>query len=102
RADGSAEDIMFELDGGVDLNGTVPSGGSDPGKRDHPPGLSTDVFLGYEKATFVRREYGEKFAAVDTTRNKFGSSGAETYITTIGSGTVSVVNGPTAANTNDN
>ncbi len=79
RADGSAENILLELDGGVDLNGTVPSGDTDPGKRDHPPAVSTDTFLGYEQPVFVERAGPEKFAAVDTTRCTFGSVGAATY-----------------------
>lgn len=78
RVDGSAENVLLELDGGVDLNGTGPA--SDPtGKRDHPPGLSTDVFVGYEQPSYVDREGPEKFAAIDTARCTFGSAGAETY-----------------------
>ncbi|HEX8077307.1 MAG TPA: hypothetical protein VF511_05790, partial [Chthoniobacterales bacterium] len=79
RADGSAENILLELDGGVDLNGTVPDGITDPGKRDHPPAVSTDVFLGYERTNFVDRIGPEKFAAIETARCTFGSAGAETY-----------------------
>ncbi|MGB6223131.1 alpha-amylase family glycosyl hydrolase [Haloferula sp.] len=94
RTDGSAENILFRLDGGVDLNGS----GSDPAKRDNPPGVSNDTFLGYEQPTFVDRQFGEKFAAVDTTRNKLGSGGAETFVTEIGSGVFTNVDGPTAAN----
>ncbi len=72
---------LFELDGGVDLNGTAPRlTAADPvGKRDNPPGLSTDVFLGYEQPNFIDREGPEKFAAIDTARCTFGSAGAETY-----------------------
>ena len=86
RADGSAKNVLVKLDGGIDLNG---------GGRDHPPGNegSTAVFEGYEQSSFVRRQYAEKFAAVDTTRNTIGSTGAETYVTTIGSNAVSVING---------
>ncbi len=80
RADGSADNILLKLNGGIDLNGT----GSDPAKRDNPPALSTDVFLGYEQTSFVRRNQPEKFAAVVQTRNKFGSIGAETYAKDIG------------------
>ncbi|MCH7224752.1 alpha-amylase family glycosyl hydrolase [Haloferula sp. A504] len=98
RTDGSAENILFKLDGGIDLNGTVPPGNADPFLRDNPPAVSTDVFLGYEQPTFVRRMHVEKFAAVDTTRCQLGAPGAETYIKTIGSGSVSVVNGPVGAN----
>ncbi|MEY2545989.1 MAG: hypothetical protein QOG48_1106, partial [Verrucomicrobiota bacterium] len=80
RADGSAENVLMELDGGVDLNGSVPPGDTDPGKRDNPPAVSTDVFLGYEQPTFVDRSGPEKFAAIDTARCTFGSVGAETYV----------------------
>ena len=98
RADGSAENILFKLNGGIDLNGA----GTDPAKRDNPPALSTDVFLGYEQPSFVQRMHGEKFAAVDTTRNKLGSAGAETYSKVIGSPGFTIVNGPTGANNYDN
>ncbi len=107
RADGSAENILLRLDGGVDLNGTRPDQGApgptddDPFFRDHRPGSSTDVFLGYEQPTFVRRLHAEKFAAKDTTRNQIGSAGAETYTTTIGSLSFTIGNGPAAANNYD-
>ncbi|NDH85499.1 hypothetical protein EBY67_00340, partial [bacterium] len=97
RADGSAENILLKLDGGVDLNGTVPSGITDSAKRDNPPGRRTDTFLGYETTTAVDRQHPEKFAAKDTTRCQVGSLGAETYLKTIG-GVVTIVNGPTSAN----
>lgn len=96
RADGSAENIMLKLDGGIDLNGS--GGGGDPGLRDNPPAVSTDVFMGYEQPGFVRRQGPEKFAAVDTTRCTLGSAGAETFITAVGSGSMTVVNGPDNAN----
>lgn len=99
RTDGSAENILLKLDGGIDLNGTVPEGNGDPFLRDNPPAVSTDVFLGYEQPTFAGRTHAEKFAAVDTLRCQIGSAGAETYITTTGSGTGSVVEGPAGANT---
>ena len=83
RADGSAENIMLKLDGGVDLN-TTNRLGSDPAWRDNPPGLRTDVWLGYEQPSFVERQNLEKFAAVDPIRSKFGSPGAEIYVKTIG------------------
>ncbi len=65
RADGSAENILMELDGGVDLNSQLSIGPTSGELRDHPPGLSTDVFLGYEQMHFVQRS-AEKFAARDT------------------------------------
>ncbi|MGJ8651862.1 MAG: alpha-amylase family glycosyl hydrolase [Opitutaceae bacterium] len=94
RADGSAENILLKLDGGIDLNDTNHSGG-DP--RDNPPALATDTFLGYEQASLVERIGPEKFAAVDTTRCIFGSAGAETY--TAGAATTDGVgNNPQEAN----
>lgn len=95
RADGSAENILLKLDGGIDLNGR----GADAFLRDNPPGSSTDLFLGYEQPAFVRRQYAEIFAAKDTSRNQTGSAGAETYETIVGSGSVNLVPGPTGANT---
>lgn len=86
RADGSAENILLKLDAGVPLNATDHAFG-DP--RDHPPALSTDQFVGYEQPNFVTRINPEKFAAIDTARNRFGSPGAGTYTTTIGSGVFS-------------
>jgi len=99
RADGSAKNILVKLDGGVDLNGTGL--GSDPAKRDNPPGLRTDTFLGYEQPIFVDRQHPEKFAAEDTTRCQIGSPGAETYSKIIGS-TTTINNGPINANVPEN
>ena len=95
RTDGSAENILLKLDGGVDLNGSGL--GTDPGKRDNPPGLRTDTWLGYEQFSLFERQNPEKFAAVNSARSKIGSGGAETYIKTIG-GTVTNNIGPTNAN----
>ena len=96
RADASAEDILMALDGGADLNSQMGAGFI--AGRDNVPGTATDTFLGFEKMRLLTRQYGEKFAAVDTTRNKFASPGAETYLTTIGSNAFTVVNGPAGAN----
>lgn len=85
RADASAENILMELDGGVDINSHLGLGPTSGDKRDHPPALSTDVFLGYEQMQFVRR-FIEKFAATDTARNVIGSFGAETWAFTVGTG----------------
>ncbi|MEQ1748057.1 MAG: alpha-amylase family glycosyl hydrolase, partial [Prosthecobacter sp.] len=90
RADGSAENILLRLDGGVPLNGTNHSGG-DP--RDNPPAVSTDVFMGYEQPLFQGRNFPEKFAAKNTVRCKFGSAGAETYQKIIGVPTFTIDNG---------
>lgn len=98
RADGSAENILLKLDGGIDLNGTRPGGNTDPFYRDNPPAVTTDVFMGFEQPDFVRRQWAEKFAAKDTTRTQTGSAGAETYATAIGSSSFTIANGPTGAN----
>ena len=95
RADGSAENILVKLDGGVNLN--TNRLGTDPAWRDNPPGLRTDTWLGYEQPPFVDRQHPEKFAAKDTTRCQTGSPGAETYTKIIG-GAVSINDGPKAAN----
>ncbi len=106
RADGSAENIMLKLDGGIDLNGTIidvtganPTPLTDPQNRDNPPALRTDVWLGYEQPTFVDRQHPELFAAkVTGARDITGSVGAETYTT---SGVLNQGSGPrtTGANT---
>ncbi|QTN33380.1 hypothetical protein HZ994_14000 [Akkermansiaceae bacterium] len=80
RADGSAENVLIKLNGGIDLNGV----GGDPAKRDNPPAISDDVFMGYEQANFSKRIHAEKFAAKDSARCKIGSPGAETYGKAIG------------------
>ncbi len=74
RADGSAENILLKLNGGIDLQANG---------RDNRPGEARDSFLGYEQMTFVRR-VAEKFAAQSVTRNVIGSNGAETWIATLG------------------
>ena len=81
RSDGSTYNVLMKLDGGINLNTNKHALGDE---RDNPPALSTDVFLGYEQARFVKRIYPEKFAAVDASRCKIGSGGAETYVTTCG------------------
>ncbi|MGJ8725304.1 MAG: hypothetical protein ACSHYB_12160 [Roseibacillus sp.] len=104
RADGSADNILMKLNGGVDLNaqmGFEPMAGA---KRDFAPGLnndlrdeqgdgdpsndsirqsSTDTYLGYEQMRFVGR-WNERFAATDIARNVSGSLGAETWVATLG------------------
>jgi hypothetical protein len=92
RADGSAENVLMKLDGGMDLNAQLDIVTQAPGTRDHPPGSSHDKFLGYEQMKYVRR-VAEKFAARDTARNVIGSPGAETYRCTIGTDGFVVVNG---------
>jgi hypothetical protein len=86
RADGSAENILLKLDGGIDINSQIPLGPTTGEKRDNPPGLSTDVFLGYEQPAFIKRTGPEKFAAINSARDTIGSPGAETY--TVGATTV--------------
>ena len=92
RADGSAENILMKLDGGIDLNSQMAFMTQDPGTRDNPPAVSKDKFLGYEQMCYVQR-VAEKFAARDVSRNLIGSLGAETYIATIGSSGFTVVDG---------
>ncbi|MEO5715604.1 MAG: alpha-amylase family glycosyl hydrolase [Luteolibacter sp.] len=96
RADGSTENILLKLDGGIDLNGT----GTDAAKRDNPPDVSNEVFLGYEQPTFVQRQGAEKFAATNTVRCKIGSAGSETWQVVSGNITRNDGNGtnPTPAN----
>ena len=89
RVDGSAQHVMFKLDGGVDLNTQMAMGDTNEvAKRDNPPGINplkgTELYLGYEDAQYKHRQHEEKFAAKDTARNKIGSAGAETYLMTIG------------------
>lgn len=79
RADASAENMLLELDGGVDVNSQLGIGPLTGDLRDNKPGAATDVFLGYEQMQFGGRQYGEKFANTDTSQNKFGSAGAGTY-----------------------
>ena len=99
RADGSAENILMKLDGGIDLNAQLDIVSQVPGTRDNPPGAAHDKFLGYEQMKYVRR-VAEKFAARQTARNVIGSPGAETYRCTIGSNGFVVVDGGGVSTTN--
>ncbi|MGD9612228.1 MAG: hypothetical protein AB7V22_04930, partial [Kiritimatiellia bacterium] len=82
HVDGSANHVLFKLNGGVPLNTNVHAGG-DP--RDYPPGWdTTDVYLGYEQADFHSRIGPEKFGSTAVERNQIGSAGAETYEFTVG------------------
>jgi glycosidase len=92
RSDGSAENILMELDGGVDINSQMKLGPQSGELRDNPPGAATDVFLGYEQMQFVQRTC-EKFAAEDTSRDVIGSLGSETYQATIGTAGFAVNDG---------
>lgn len=92
RADGSAENILMALDGGVDINSHIPLGPTGGDNRDNKPALSTDVFLGYEQMQFLRRT-AEKFAAQDVGRNVIGSLGAETWQFTVGTAGFTRANG---------
>jgi glycosidase len=85
RMDGSADNVLLKLDGGVDLNSHLGLGASNTftsgvrDLRDNKPGAATDVFLGYEQARFRFRLGPEKFAARNVARNTVRSPGAETY-----------------------
>ncbi|HAL91661.1 MAG TPA: hypothetical protein DCM68_01390, partial [Verrucomicrobia bacterium] len=81
RVDGSADNVLMRLDGGMDLNGTT---NVSVDLRDYPPALSHDMVLGFEQPSFVKRIWAEKFAAADSVRNQIGSAGAETYCATVG------------------
>ena len=85
RVDGSAANVLMKLNGGVDLNNHLGMGNqTDVGRRDRPPALSTDTFLGWEDTQFLKRIGPEKFAAADAQRSLVGSAGAETYEFTVG------------------
>jgi glycosidase len=92
RGDGSTENIMMKLDGGIDLNSQLSIVTQDYGDRDNPPAATKDKFLGYEQMQYIQRA-AEKFAAGDVARNIIGSLGAETYLCTIGSAGLSSVDG---------
>ena len=85
RADGSAENVLMALDGGIDINSHIPLGPTGSEKRDNAPGAVTDPFVGFEQMAYVRR-VAEKFAAQLASRNVIGSPGAETWRATIGTG----------------
>ena len=100
RTDGSAENILLKLNGGIDQNNNNPANtnigisNTDPANRDHPPALSWDMFLGYEQPTFNRRIHPELFAAKITgTRDVTGSFRAETFTKTLGQSTFTIIEG---------
>jgi Alpha amylase, catalytic domain len=110
RCDASAVNLLFKLDGGMDLNsqmnlgptnnvaGVAPTNVLD--LRDNKPGYASDVYLGYEQAGFLFRNGPEKFGARLISRDNTVSVGAETYYYTVG-GNPTVVNGSGyGANTN--
>ncbi|NCA81969.1 MAG: hypothetical protein EOM72_04410 [Opitutae bacterium] len=82
RVDGSADNVLMRLNGGMDLNGDSHSGGD---SRDNPPALSDDMVLGFEGVNFVQRIWPEKFASVNSVSNKIGSEGSTSYEFTSGS-----------------
>ena len=92
--DGTAENVLLNLDGGVDINSHLGQGPQTGDLRDNAPALATDVFLGYEQMQFVHRQYREKFAARNTeTNNVIGSIDAENFGFTVGSAGFSIVAG---------
>lgn len=99
RADGSAENILLKLDGGIDVNSHMGLGPVVGELRDNQPGVARDTFLGFEQMRYVTR-LAEKFAAVSVSRNVIGSYGAETYEATIGTAGISVNEG-SGPNTGD-
>ncbi|MGJ8696074.1 MAG: hypothetical protein ACSHYF_07135 [Verrucomicrobiaceae bacterium] len=106
RSDGTTDNILMRLNGGVDINSQMNIGPTTGEKRDFAPGrnddqkdpgdsvnqTSIDTYLGYEQMSFVSR-VSEKFAAKNTTRNVIGSIGSESYEMTIGSAGVTIGNG---------
>lgn len=97
RVDGSAINVLFKLDGGIDINSQMGLGETNTAdwalNRENRPGKATDVFLGYELARFVQRTSGrEKFAAKDSNRNQYGSAGSESYQAVIGAAGVTNFN----------
>ena len=100
RVDGSAENVMLKLDGGIDLNSSKPTNtnmglvNTDPVNRDNPPGVSWDNFLGYEQATYSKRIHPELFAAEITgVRDITGSWGAETFTKVLGQDEFTITEG---------
>ena len=92
RGDGSTENILMKLDGGVDLNSQMPFITQSYGTRDNPPAVAKDRFLGFEQMHFVQRG-AEKFAAKNVARNVIGSPGSEIYWCTIGTAGTASANG---------
>ena len=79
RADGSAENVMLKLNGGMDLNSHMNLGSTNADKRDNPPALSRETFLGYEQMRYVQRVREKFAAAVTQSNNIIGSSGSVTW-----------------------
>ena len=92
RVDGSADNVLLKMDGGMDLNsqmGFAPTTAFD--RRDHKPGAADDVFLGYEQAAFRGRRGPEKWGSTNVANNAVVSAKAETFVYTVGGGTSFVV-----------
>ena len=93
RTDASAVNMLAKMDGGLDLNSQMGLGTlSGLDRRDNPPGVASDVFLGYEQALQQFRYGPEKFAARNIVRDNVTSLGAETYYYTV-NGTNQVILG---------
>lgn len=106
RADGTTDNILMKLNGGVDINSQMGIGPTSGDLRDFAPGRnddqkdpgdrvlqsSSDTYDGYEQMRFKHR-VSEKFAAKDTARNIIGSIGAESYELIIGTAGVDIGNG---------
>lgn len=94
RVDGSANNVLMRLDGGMDLNGATNQYGD---LRDNAPGTVHDMYLGYEAVNFVQRIWPEKFASSPTTNCQIGALGSTSYQVTIGQANAAV-NGSAAVN----
>ena len=92
RGDGSTENVMLKVDGGMDVNSHDGLGPTSGELRDYPPALANDVYLGFEQMRYMGR-ITEKFAAEDVSRNVIMSIGAETYEVVIGSNGMALING---------
>jgi len=95
RVDGSAINVLMKLNGGMDLNSHLGIGNqSDTGRRDRPPAIATDTFLGWEDTQFSKRIGPEKFGSPDASRNKIGSMGSASYEFIVGQSGFTIDPGP--------
>ncbi len=63
-SDGSSENTLIKLDGGIDINSHLGIGPQSNDLRDYPPALSYDLFLGYEQMQLNHRR-AEIFASTN-------------------------------------
>jgi hypothetical protein len=76
RTDGSAENVLMKLDGGIDLNGTVPVGNTDPALRDQSARLEQRHVHGLRAAELHQSHASRSFSPRRTRREcSTGSAG---------------------------